>query len=92
MNTVLINFSILFIFYNFKRFFNKKSENLSQNISHFGFSLLILSILFNNIFSTEVITNLKIGETYESKKLNINFERLSKKINKILKQLKESSM
>ncbi len=33
--------------------FKKKFNNLSQNIAHFGFSLLILSILFNNIFSSE---------------------------------------
>ena len=40
-------------------FLNKKLKNISQNLSHFGFSLLILSILFNNIFSNEIITNLK---------------------------------
>jgi len=38
--------------------------------------LLILSILLNNIFSTEIITNLKIGETFQSEKLKINFESL----------------
>ena len=43
-------------------------------MSHFGFSLLILSILLNNIFSTEVITNLKIGETFQSEKVKIEFE------------------
>jgi len=49
---------------------------LSQNIAHFGFSLLILSILFNNFFSSEVITNLKIGETFHSEKFKINFENI----------------
>ena len=46
-------------------------------MAHFGFSLLILSILFNNIFSTEVITNLKVGETFKSKKFTINFEDIN---------------
>ncbi len=45
----------------------------------FGFSLLILSILFNNIFSKEVITNLKVGETYQSKNFKIYFEDIETK-------------
>ena len=60
-------------------FFTKKFKNLSQNISHFGFSLLILSILFNNIFSNEIITNLKVGETFQSEKFKINFENIEKR-------------
>ena len=56
-----------------------KYKNLSQSIAHFGFSLFILSILFNNIFTTEIITNLKVGETYNSENLNIKFENLSQK-------------
>ena len=53
-----------------------KFKNLSQTIAHFGFSLLMLSILLNNIFSTEIITNLKIGETFRSEKFNISFEKI----------------
>ena len=56
-----------------------KFRNLSQSLGHLGFSLLILSILFNNIFSSEIITNLKIGETFESKKVSISFESVEKK-------------
>ena len=41
--------------------------------------MFILSILFNNIFTTEIITNLKVGETYTSEKFNIKFENLSQK-------------
>ena len=55
---------------------------MSQNISHFGFSLLILSILFNNLFSSEVITNLKVGETFENSKVNIYFESIDSKKSK----------
>ena len=53
-----------------------KFKNLSQNIAHFGFSLLILSILFNNILSTETITNLKVGETFQAENYKINFESI----------------
>ena len=60
MNTILITAAFYLFFISLREFLNKKFVNLSQNISHFGFSLLILSILFNNIFSTEIITNLKI--------------------------------
>ena len=57
----------------------KKYKNISQNIAHFGFSLLILSILFNNIFASEIITNLKVGETFENSKTKIVFESVNQK-------------
>ena len=79
INTILVT-SAFFLFFNTLRdFFIKKLKNLSQNIAHFGFSLLILSILLNNIFSTEVIANLKIGETFKTEKFSINFENIEKK-------------
>ena len=40
--------------------------------------MLILSILFNNIFSSEVITNLKVGETFKNEKFKIEFNDLKK--------------
>lgn len=76
INTILIASAFLLFFSTFREFFVKKFRNLSQNIAHFGFSLLILSILFNNIFSNEVITNLKIGETFKTEKFTINFENI----------------
>ena len=75
INTTLITFSFYLFFITVRDFIIKKYKNFSQNFAHFGFSLLILSILFNNIFSTEVITNLKVGEIFESEKLKINFEK-----------------
>ncbi len=60
-------------------FFIKKLHRISQNFSHFGFSLLILSILLNNFFSTEIITNLKIGESFKSEKFLIKFESIEEK-------------
>jgi cytochrome c-type biogenesis protein CcmF len=60
---------------------------MSQNIAHFGFSLLILSILFNNLFSTETITNLRAGETFENTKTKIVFESISQKEEKNYKAI-----
>ena len=53
--------------------------NPSQNLAHFSFSLLILSILINNIFSFEIVTNLRVNETYESEKFKISFESIEQK-------------
>ena len=54
-------------------------KNIAQNIAHFGFSLFILSILFNNLFSSEIITNLKVGETFENSETKIVFESVNQK-------------
>ena len=41
-----------------------------------------MSILFNNLFSNEIITNLKVGETYNDSNVKIVFEGIDqKKIN-----------
>ncbi len=74
--TILIGSSFYLFFMSLRDFFRMKSTNFSQNIAHFGFSLFILSILFNNIFTTEIITNLKVGETYQSSKIKIYFENI----------------
>ena len=62
-----------------KEFFIKKYNNLSQTVAHFGFSLLILSILFNSILSSEIITNIKIGEKYSYGKSEIFFKKTEKR-------------
>ena len=87
VNTILITAALYLFFITFREFFIKKLKNFSQNIAHFGFSLLILSILFNNIFSTEIITNLKIGESFENKKVEINFESIEQKDEKNFKAI-----
>ncbi len=79
INTILVASAFYLFFISLRDFFILKLKNLSQTISHFGFSLLILSILFNNIFSTEIITNLKVGETFESEKFKIKFENIEQK-------------
>ena len=79
MNTILISSSLYLFFVTIRDFFIRKFENISQNIAHFGFSLLILSILFNNLFSSEIITNLKVGETFDDSKTKIIFESVDQK-------------
>ena len=79
MNTILIGSSFYLFLITSKDFLSKNFNNLAQNLAHFSFSLLILSILLNNIFSTEIITNLKVGETYETERFKINFQNLNQK-------------
>ena len=79
LNTILISSALYLFLITLRDFFIKKYNNLSQNIAHFGFSLLILSIIFNNLFSTEIITNLKVGETFKSETTKIVFEGINQK-------------
>ena len=76
INIVLISAAFYLFFITVKDFFSKKFKNYSQKISHFGFSLLILSILLNSIFSSEVTTNLKVGEKFNFKEESITFESI----------------
>ena len=79
INTILISSALYLFFMTLRDFFSQKYKNISQNIAHFGFSLLILSILFNNLFASEIITNLKVGETFENSKTKIVFESVDQK-------------
>ncbi len=79
INTILVTSAFYLFLITLKDFFSKKFKNLSQNFAHFSFSLLILSILFNNFLSTEIITNLKINETYENDSLKINFKNIEQR-------------
>ena len=87
INTILISSAAYLFFITFRDFFIKKFNNISQNIAHFGFSLLILSILFNSLFSSEIITNLKVGETFEDSKTKIFFKSIKQKEEKNFKSI-----
>ena len=87
INSILLTFAFYLFFISLRDFFIKKKLSLSQNFAHFGFSLLILSILFNNILSKEIITNLKVGEIYKSEKFEINFENISQVEKKNFKEI-----
>ena len=57
----LFGLSFFLFILTIKDFFYKDSK-LSKKISHFGFSLFILSILFNGVFSKEFSSNMKVGD------------------------------
>ena len=82
LNTILISASLFLLFITIKDLFLKKSKSSAQNVAHFGFSLLIVSILINGLFSSEIITNLKVGDNFNFKKNNIFFEKIEKEKNK----------
>ena len=79
---ITLTFSILlaasfYLFYiTFKDLIKKDYKNISQAISHFGFSLLILSILMNSILSKEIIANLKVGEEIKFMESTIKFKKV----------------
>jgi cytochrome c-type biogenesis protein CcmF len=77
--TILVSTAFFLFFTTLKELFIKKFDNISQTISHFGFSLLILSVLFNSILSSEIITNIKIGERYDYNKGEIFFKKTEKR-------------
>ncbi len=79
MNTILLTAGFYLFFITIRDFLIERTKNFSQNIAHFGFSLFILSILLNNLFSSEIITNLKIGESFKSEKFQIFFEGVEQK-------------
>ena len=78
-STILISTSI-FLFYSSASDLVKKNIQFPQKISHFAFSLLIISILVNGIYSKEINSNMKVGDnlTFMNKKIefkSINFEK-----------------
>ncbi len=78
-STILISTSI-FLFYSSASDLVKKNIQFPQKISHFAFSLLIISILVNGIYSKEINSNMKVGDNlaFMNKKIefkSINFEK-----------------
>jgi len=65
-----------FLFFQTIRDFFLKNSTLSQKISHFGFSLFILSILFNGILAKEYSSNMKVGDERKFMNKIIKFENL----------------
>jgi cytochrome c-type biogenesis protein CcmF len=77
--TVLVSAASFLFFTTLKELFIKKFNNASQTLAHFSFSLLILSVLFNSILSSEIITNIRVGEKYIYSKGEIFFKKIEKK-------------
>ena len=87
INSILILVTFYLFFITIKDFFLKKYKNYSQIFSHFGFSLLILSILFNSILSSEKTINLKVGEEFSFRDETVIFESIESFKNKNYKSI-----
>jgi len=73
--SILGGAALYLLFTTIREFLNKKN-NSSQTISHFGFSLFVLSILLNSLFSYEFSANMKIGQELVYKKEQIKFLKI----------------
>ncbi len=76
INIFLIAASFYLFIVTIRDLFSKDAYNFSKKISHFGFSLLILSILLNAVLSSETIINLKVGEKFTFKNEKIFFKTI----------------
>ena len=72
-STILFSTSIYLTSSSFFDLFNNKIK-LSQKLSHFSFSVLILSILINGIFSKEINSNMKVGDELKFMNKTIKFK------------------
>jgi len=71
----LFGLSFFLFFFTIRDFFYKYST-LSQKLAHFGFSLFIISILFNGILTKEYSSNMKVGDEREFMHKTLIFESL----------------
>ena len=76
-STILISSALYLFFVSITDLKNKKLK-VSQKISHTAFSILIISIILNSLFSEEVSVNLKKGEEKKSLNYLVKFENISK--------------
>ncbi len=74
--TIILIFSLFFLIIKTLPNFLKNNTNNSQNLSHLGFAMLMLSILFNSVTSTEIIKNIKVGDSFISKNEKITFKKV----------------
>jgi len=75
--TVLISAALYLLFISIIDLNNNKLK-YSQKISHLAFSILIISIIINSLFSDEVSVNLKNGHEKQVSNYLIKFENISK--------------
>ena len=71
----LFGLGFFLFFFTIKDFFSKYST-LPQKLAHFGFSLFIISILFNGILAKEYSSNMKVGDKREFMSKTLIFENL----------------
>ena len=75
-SSFLIAASIFLVFNSLRDFFSK-SIQIPQKISHFSFSILILSILLNGIYSEEFNSNMKVGDELKFIDKTIKFKGIN---------------
>ena len=75
--TILMSVSVYLFFVSIIDLKNKKLK-ISQKISHLAFSILIISILMNSLFSEEASVNLNKGEQKKVSNYLIKFNDISK--------------
>ena len=73
---IVLIFSLFFLGIKTLSNFFKKNTNQAQNFSHLGFTMLMLSVLFNSISATEIIKNIKVGESFTSQNEEITFRKI----------------
>ena len=71
----LFGLGFFLFFFTITDFFSKYST-LPQKLAHFGFSLFIISILFNGILAKEYSSNMKVGDKREFMSKTLIFENL----------------
>ena len=76
--SVLISSSLYLFLISIIDLKNQKLK-LSQRISHLAFSILVISIILNSVFSKELSVNLKVGEEKMISDHIVNFEKISKR-------------
>ena len=74
--TILLAASFYLFIITIKDLIKKGFKNYSQTISHFGFSLLVLSILLNSIFSSEITSNMRVGDEIKFSNKIIKLQKL----------------
>ncbi len=75
-SSFLIAASIFLVLNSLYDFFSK-SVQIPQKISHFSFSILILSILLNGIYSEEFNSNMKVGDELKFIDKTIKFKGIN---------------
>ena len=88
VNTVLIGSAFYIFFITIRDFLKKNLQNILKIYLILVLVYLILSILFNNIFSSEIITNLKLVKSLKMKNLKLNLMILKNLKIKIIYLLK----
>lgn len=74
MDLFLINIAFLAIFSAIYAIFSIKRSNLLMSLAHLGFSLVICGVVLSSILSSQIQTNIKVGEQIKLGGYDVVFE------------------